>query len=665
MSSLAHKVSGRTRVESGDIEQTEENAIRITTSLPLLNIAVVSQKTDAVIKKVEDSKGKKVPVTREVSVSYEGYFDLTGKTYLIGDSKKILEAGTYEIYFDKKTDTENLVIMLEPALEIKIFVDSEGKTYEKISDIEKMTNGEKITASYKVYKIGEDEEFPLAELSENTDFNIVLYEDGTEVLSSSGQDMTLEEYTLTEKEVRIKAAIEIEGFNPIGSKITFVPKKYGSGDEFSIKGEFLNDKKSVKYSSISSNEDMGICFTVYEDGEPVTDVEKVKATTPTFEITPSGNEGDISYTDDGKIVFKPKKALLPSAEAEKFNVGVSCTIGGNKTATVEYTVMVSDYEMAVLEDNVEFVKTKFFKNEKAISFCIKKNGEQMDKNAIGENITVSLGEKYKKLKADIKVSDDGIITVRPYSEKEHKITFLNWAFNWWHYFFLEGSDMNICVSHELCSTETTVDVKGESLIYLILNVILPLLWCVAICALIISYLVCLLTKPKFTETATLYVGSILYNRADGGHILKDFGGIRLSKYNSIVNNPGRLKFSRQANIISVGGINIRPDHGGRLVCEMPFPWYKGKVIPTEIDEDVVETPELLEKYFERHNKLKIEEFSTMETINNVLEKSIGPAYPRAIKYIVIPGDGEGAGDGVALIDGRHVIKTGLIFIYTD
>lgn len=663
MSDLAHKVSGRTRVQSESIKKTGDNSIEISTSLPLFNIAAVSQKTEAVLEMVKNKDGKKVPIKRSVSVSYPNYSDLQGKTYLIGESNKMLKEGTYELIFNEKIDVNELVIMLEPALEARIYIEANGKVYESISDIEEMTNGEKVIVSYKIYKIGDNEEVLPSQLPEGTKYSIVLYEDGEEVLSTLDESMTLEEYVLKEKEVRIKANIEVDGFNPIGSSLTFVPKKYGSGKDFSIKGEFLNENRSVRYSSISSNEDMGICFTVYRNGEALTDVEKVKATTPEITVTPSGNEGEITYRDDGKIIFTPKKAVLPSSDLEKFEVEVSCTIGGNKTATENYTVMVYDYKMVVLSEGAQIVKTQFFENENSVSFCVKKNGVQMDKNALGEGISADFGEKYQHLKADVRISDDGVITVRPYWDKKHKVTFWNWGFNWIKYFNLEGSDLTVTAIHELGNAKATIDVKGESITYQILNVYLPLLIELILLAFLIAWIVLIIKKPRFTNTAKLYVGVIRYNRHDTTHILRDFECIKLDKYNRIKKGNGRLKFKRMADVVKPGGIKLRAEHGGRIYCEMAFPWYKGAIIPCH--EEEIDTPEALAQYFERHRKLEIEEISTAETINNELEKNIGPSHGRLIKYIVIPGDGDGGGNGVMHIDGRIVINTGLIFVYRD
>ena len=450
-----------------------------------------------------------------------------------------------------------------------------------------------------------------------------------------------------------------------GSSVAFIPARYGSGDEFSIKGEFIGEKQNVKYRDISSNKDMGICFTIYENGEPVTDPDKVRAALPEITVTPDGNEGEVTVAEDGKIVYIPKKATLPSADAEKFNVEVSCTIGGNKTATKEYTVLVSDYEMVVLKDNIEIVKTGFFNNQKAVSFCIKKNGEQLDRESIEDSFEVNLGEKFKDIKTRIDVSDDGVITVRPYSENEYKLTFFNWWVNWFKYFSLGEGDMPVRLSHELCSAEANIKVKGESFLYQLLNVYLPLLIELVLLALFVIWLVLIITKPKFTDTAKLYVGTVRYNKLKQNHILTGFESESLKKYNKIKKGNGRLKFKRDADIVDVMGVKIRAGFGDRIFCESPQPWYKVSVEPTFEDPEMIKTPELMEKYFSKNRRLEIEEISALEAIDNESAKNMGPNNSRAVKYIVIP-DGYGTNDkGLTKVDGRFVIRSGKMFIYKD
>jgi len=665
MSTMAHKVSGRTRVDSQNIKKISDNTIEITSSLPLLNIAVLSQKTDSVISKVTSDKGDKMRINRNISVSYPGYSELQGRIYLIGGKKEIMDEGKYKLTFSGDVSPEQLVIMLEPAIETRIFIEHEGKTYSSISDINKLTNRENITVSYKVYKIGEDKEIPQDEFADGTKFNLALYEDEQVVLSNDGKSMTLKEHTLSDKEIRIKADIQVDGFNPIGSSVAFVPAQYGSGDEFSVKAEFLDDNQKVKYSNISSNSNMGIVFTVYESGNPVTDPEKVKATLPEITVDTPGNEGEVKISDDGRIIFIPKKAQLPSPDSERFNVVVKCTIGGNKTVTKEYTVLVSDYEIEVLNDNIEIVKTSLFDNKECVTFCIRKNGTQLKKTEFSGDFKIDLGEKFSKLKTEVTVSDDGIVSVRPFSEQHFKFNFFSWWINWYKYFSAKSGDMAVNLSHELGNAQANVKIKGENLLYQILNVYIPLILELILLALLITWLILIITKPRFTETAKLYVGTVRYNRLKQNHILTGFESENLKEYNKVKKGNGRLKFKRDADIIEVMGVNVRADFGDRIFCEDPQPWYKVSVEPIAVDADTLRTPEQLEQYFSKHRKLEIEEISALEAIDKESAKNMGPNNSRNVKYIVIP-DGVGANEsGLMRIDGRLVIKSGKIFIYKD
>lgn len=665
MSDMAHKVSGRTRVEESKIVQKSGKTIEIKSSLPLLNIAIVEQKTNAGIKKVKDGKGNKMRISRDVSVSYPSYDDLQGKIYLIGDTKKIMDEGKYEITFDRDVKPEQLVIMLEPALETRIFVEHDGKTYDSISDIEKLSDQDDIIVSYKIYKIGDNKEIPPEQFSEGTKFSLSLYEGDKEVLSNCDSSMTLKKHTLSKKEVRIKANVQVKGFNPIGSSVVFVPTQYGSADGFSVKGKFLDENQQVKYSDIASNTSTGIAFTVYKDGKALKDPQKVKATSPEITLSVPGNEGDVSISDDGRIIFIPKKAQLPSPDAEKFNVEVCCKIGGNKTATKEYVVVVSDYLIDVTNDNFEIVKTKFFNNKDTASFRILKNGKQLSKNDFDENFKVDFGKKFKDIKADIKVADDGVITVRPYSQEENKLNFFTWWINWSRYFSLNEGNMKVTLSHELGKSDANIRIVGESIGYQLLNVYLPLLIEIVLLILAIIWIILIITKPRFTGTAKLFVGTVRYNKLKQNHSLMDFSSEELCEYNKIRRGNGRLKFKRDADVVEVLGVNIRAGGGDRIFCEEPQPWYKVALEPISADADTLRTPEQLEQYFSNHRKLEIEEISALEAIDKESAKNMGPCNMRNIKYIVVPDESPGTDKGLSRIDGRLVIKSGKIFIYKD
>jgi hypothetical protein len=163
------------------------------------------------------------------------------------------------------------------------------------------------------------------------------------------------------------------------------------------------------------------------------------------------------------------------------------------------------------------------------------------------------------------------------------------------------------------------------------------------------------------KSATLFVGEIKYNKESDTHMVRNFTAVRLDNFNKVKRGNGRLKFKRTADVVSANGIRIQADRGGRIICKMPFPWYKGKVEPVDTDFANLRTPAEISDYIGRHRKLEISEFATTETVEGEYERGLAPANPSRGKYIVVPD----SANGVTVVDGKRVIKSGKLFIYIN
>lgn len=657
MSLMAHKISGRARVKDSAISIKNGNTAEITTTLPLLNIAVVSQKTPAVIKKITGKT--KTDVTREISVSYPGYEDLIGKSYLCEPERGIMEDGTYQIVFDKPITHKDLVILLEPAIEVKIFANINGEKAKNLNELKKTSEKDKISASYKIYKMGTKEEIPYSSLPEGTTVSISISENGKTVAESSDKKMELPGYTLKNTDTRIKATVDIKDFNSVSSVAEFTPVPYGSTDNFRIEADYLSPARSVKLKEIENNHETGIVFTIYKDDKPLTDPDLIKATNPVIKTSPAGNDGEITFTDDGKIIFIPKSA--PSSSNDMAEVKVICTTNGNKKAEKSYSVVLADYRVKAVKKDEPIVKTRFFGNDKGVSFIILKNDIQLNKNEIGKDIIATLGDNYSNLDAETEISDDGIITIVPRSQKDYKINIFNWWTNWIRYFLLEDGEMTVTVSHKWCEGSDTLEITGENALYLIFYVIVPLLTELVLLGLLITWIYLVLTKPRYLNGTKLYVGTITYDQMEGTHNLRDFRSVDLIRFNKPVKKNGRLKFKKDADVISARGIKIRADHDGRIICSMAFPWYQGYIIPYDFELAHLQTPEQLEEYFLNHHKLSIEEFMTNDPLSDDEDRTILPSGYAIPKYIAVPA----AENGITMIDDKPVIKSGQVFIYKN
>ena len=661
MSEMADRISGRTRLAQSDIKKINDKTIQVSSTIPLLNIAVLAQESDAKITNAIHNNENTIPVSRKAMLNYPKYYDLKGGAYLLGDSQKVIGSGTYNITFDKNIDLDNIVILFEPALEMRMTISVNGKEISDSSELENVMEGDKVSVSCKIYEMGTDKEINPSLLPNGTRFNTSVSEAGKVVVQDSKKEMMLTDFSLKNIETEIKAQVIIEGFNPIEYSAKFTPTKYVPKVVYTLKPSFENNAKNIKLDNLKNNKDLSISFTVYADGIAVTDVNKVKELKPVIDVSPKGNDGSITYSADGKIVFTPNAAGAYDPNSGSFDVQVKCTLENGVTASETYTVLIATYKVVPIAAKQQIKKHKLFNNDVSVSFYITKDGKKLNKAAVEKHISVLLNEDHINLKTDITILNDGTITVTPYSDEEHTLNFWTWWSNWAYYFGLTGEDITVTLDHALGTADSTIDVIGANASYQILNVYLPLIIEIIILAFLITWIILIVTKPKYPKSATLFVGDIKYNGDNCTHMLRNLSPVKLNKFNKIKKGNGRLKFKKTADVVSANGIKIRADRGGRIICEMTFPWYKGKVEPVDTDFANLNNPAAVSEYISKHKKLEINEFVMTTTVNGEFERNITPTNPSRAKYFVVPD----SGNGVGIVDEKKVIKSGKIFVYIN
>lgn len=659
MSDMADRISGRTRLQRTDIKQIDAKTVQVSSSIPLLNIAVFTQGTQAKVTGAVYGNKTAIPISRKVSLSYSGYSDLVGGAFLLGDSQTVIGSGTYTVTFDRAVDLDDVIILFEPALEVRMFFTLNGKEIKDPAELADLMESDKLSVSCKIYEMGTDTEIDPSLMPNGTKFEITVSENGKVVEQATGQDMQLFDYVLKNIDTEITAAVTIEGFNPIDYSVKFAPTKYVPRVVYSMTADYGSDVKSIKYDKIATNKDLSICFTVYADGVAITDPGVVKALNPTLHVSPQGNDGTVSYSDDGKIVFTPHTASMTTSAEGSFAVDVTCTLDDGTAAKGTYTVLLAEYRVVAIGTADTIKKTGFFGNQVGVSFYVTKDGVKLDKAAVEDRISVQLDEQHSALKTAVTVANDGTVTVTPHVEEEHRLTFLNWWTNWAYYWGLEGDDVTVTLNHTFGTAESTIDVVGEGFSYQALNVYTPLLLEIILVLLLVTWIVLVVTKPRYVKSATLFVGEIRYNAENGTHILRYFSPVRLAKFNKVKRGNGRLKFKRTADVVSANGVKIRADRGGRIICEMPFPWYKGRVEAIDTDIVGVNTPAEIAEYIGKRKKLEIQELEPAETVKGKYERALAPTNPQTGKYIIVPDS------GTTTVDGKNVIKSAKLFIYIN
>lgn len=597
MSSMADRISGRTRLEMKDVAQLDANTLQVSSSIPLLNVAVLSQKTDAALMQVVYSNETEIPIGRRVSLSYPSDSSLTGGAFLVGDSQKVIDAGTYKLRFDKPVNAADVVVMLEPALEMRVTVSVNGKEVADKSELLGATEGDKVSISCKIYEMGTNNEVSPDLLPPNTKFEVGVKENGQTVKTGDGKTMVLDEYVLTDQPTEITAAVTIDGFNPIMYQAQFTPAE--KPIVYTITPGFGGDKQSVKYNEIASNRDMTVTFTVAADGVTLTDRASVEALAPMVTVSPAGNAGATVVRDDGVIEFTPTAAS--AAGGEFFDVEVTCKIA-EVSAKQSYRVIIADYEVIPLGADGTVRKTEWYGSTAGVSFYVTKDGVRLNKQAVENKFSVKLSEGYEHLKAETTVESDGTIRVVPSAETEHTVTFGSWWFNWYRYFSLPRGDAQVTLLHAYGDATVAIPVKEAKMGYLIGCVYLPLLLELLLLAAIIAYIVRYVTKARFAANAALYVGSITRNRRQAGAHRMELRKVPLSQYNTFANlwNPFKEL------TVSVGGISITAAKDGKILCNEDFPWYADSV-RSRIRTVTVQTPQDVVDYCLEHDELEIAE----------------------------------------------------------
>jgi hypothetical protein len=327
----------------------------------------------------------------------------------------------------------------------------------------------------------------------------------------------------------------------------------------------------------------------------------------------SGVAGGIDWERfvEGVVKFTPNAAGTPAAGADHFQVDVTCTLDNGTSATLDYTVLMADYQVVPVGTTETITKTQFCGNSVGVSFYITKDGVKLDKNAIGSHMSVLFNEAHADLLKQVTVDPDGTIHVLPYSEEEHILTFWTWWTNWAYYFGLEDSDLIITLDHAFGSASTTIDVVPESPSYEFWNVWVPLILEVLLVAAIVAYIIRYVTRPRFAPNAVLYVGSITRSISRGGTHLLELREVPLKPFNKFkyLWNPFKEL------TVSANGVMITAVKGNRIRCEEPFPWYSESVRPRQKNLQI-NSPKDVVNYCMDHDEIEILEIKPITVMDS-------------------------------------------------
>ena len=492
MAEIANRVSGRSLLSTKEIKKKGADTIEIDSSLPLLNIAVLSQSSDIEIAEISYVDGSALNVERSVSIRYPELYDwktdesLKGGVFLIGNQGRNISAGSYSIRFTGSVNLKNLVIMFEPALELRMGVILNGTEMEGLSDLNELHEGDRIDFFCRLYEIGSGNEVPFSLLPSDTEFSMVLLENGSPVLENQTSDMTLSDIELRNQLTEVTAEVNIQGSGSI--RLTTGKFTPGRPVVYSIGIEKPEDF-SMTVDELRTNTD-SIRFVIYENGLPLP-AERVEKMSFSIETEMPGK---IVHEPDGAISFTPLYrdpiSTLPTGTVE-----VTGILNGITSVTTSLYIKPIEYEVkAVGADADSILRSELGSNGKGVRFMLYADGKALGRSAAeAAALEIRVKAPYdRRLVYLQEVDADGMIRLIPRYEK--------WS--WLIPYFVPTGNWEITVSFNGGEGSGGMEITRDFWRELIINWIVPLL--------ILAFIVGHLVKKRFA-----YTDQIAYNTASG------------------------------------------------------------------------------------------------------------------------------------------------------
>lgn len=367
ISEIASDITGRYAVDKNDIRFIDDKTVEVKTDLPLINIGILAQRSSAKVESVvggTDNENLKeecnVPVAAPgLYLSYMNEDEieaLSGNVALYGADTGNIQAGTYTITFTEKISRDDLIIMFEPAYELRVEVYIDGAV---VDDLSQICEGAVVDFEAFLYETGTDNRIALSMLPRGAEYSITLSEDGIEKMNDD--DLLLEDVTLTTAETRVTAKITIPDYNTVQDTVVIKPLSvnlsamtaeiyYDGSERYEENG--VTDGENVVYVTELDNNDTGVRFTLYIDGEPI---DKTKALPVKNDfirgINADFDNYDVTICDDGTIIVAPTKTRLPSLVYWLLHKGdstISSEYGGQSASEV-ICFKMGDWVKAVVE----------------------------------------------------------------------------------------------------------------------------------------------------------------------------------------------------------------------------------------------------------------------------------------------------------------------------
>lgn len=274
ISRMADQVSGRVRIDANDIYQLDNRKISFESSIPIMNIAMLLQSSEAELRSFTVENTGRMNIENSFSLRYPKIANritdktLFGSAILINNKRQNIPAGNYVLEFNRDIDVKSIDIMYEPALEMRMKLYFEDGN--EITDVNKLRAGDRIVAKSRIYEIGTDKEINPDLLNISITYYMAYYENEKKVFEDSTEGLTIKDIVLKETPTKILSSMVIEGFQPLINTVEFTPIHPVIYSMEVIEQE----EKDINRSKLYKNK-KGVQFIILADGVQLTktDVE--------------------------------------------------------------------------------------------------------------------------------------------------------------------------------------------------------------------------------------------------------------------------------------------------------------------------------------------------------------------------------------------------------
>lgn len=349
ISDVACNISGRYPVAPEDIKVINDTTIEVTSDLPLINIGILSQRSKAQVSSATDQEGTAFKNEGNVPVSAPGLYPgalsadavkaLNGNVALFSAASGNIPAGTYTITFSEPVAKDDLVVMFEPAFELRLEMFINGAS---VTDPSQLTEGAVVDVEAALYEVGTDTKIALSMLPSGYKTSISCAEN--QKIVASDNSLKLTGLKLSAVETEITATLDIPGFFTTTDVMRFTPQRIVLSDmtaELHYDGsERLPDEngnpdpENVVYIDRLEDNETGIAFQMEIDGEPISR-DKALAVQSLFEerLNTEFPNYDVSVSTDGKLIVTPRKVWWMKLTGDLI---YSWIYGGEKTISCTY-----------------------------------------------------------------------------------------------------------------------------------------------------------------------------------------------------------------------------------------------------------------------------------------------------------------------------------------